>query len=100
MSAFLQKAQLDNLVAMDEADAEVVAVLISKWMSLQITTGIVMALIAIFLLVGGIMLLKRRKVSVMILRLWAVVYLLASTFFAIKSFPVQMQMVEILMVPA
>ena len=68
-------------------------------MSLQIVSGIVLGVIAIFLLTGGIMLVKKRKISATILRVWAIAYLVAGVFIAWKTMPLASQQMHILMAP-
>ena|GEM_PF-5069268 len=100
LSAVLQKVQLENLVKMKLADATAVHSFIAQWIPLQTGFGVVMGAIAILLLLGGILLLKRRKVSVTIIRVWAIAYLIGGFYFLIRSLPLVSRQMELVMTPA
>jgi len=98
--AWLSKVQMENMVTAKQADAEVVGAFLTDWMPLQIVSGIIFAVIAILLLTGGILLMKRRKLSVVIFRVWAVAYLVTGFLVAWKSLPMMSQQLDITMAQA
>ena len=100
VGAFLQKAQLENLVSIKQADADEVSDFLSEWISSQTIAGVTMAVIALLLLVGGVLLIKRRKISATILRVWALAYLVLGAYFTIKTMPLQEHLMKLLMAPA
>ncbi len=97
---FVYKAQLNNIAKNGLVDAEVVNEYLAEAIPLQVYSGILLAVVALLLLSGGIMLLKRRRISSVLIRVWAIAYLVVGIGITYKSFLLVSQQVSIAMAPA
>lgn len=92
----MTKAQMATLVVDDEGQAR-----LDKWASdlgaLAIPSSIVMTLLGIILLIGAILLLKRKKPSVPMLKVWSIGKIIAGITFAILMRPIMKEQMAMTM---
>jgi len=67
------------------ADAEKVTQYLEEMKSLSLISGILMGVVAIILLTGGIMLLKKNAKGPIALQIWAVLKILVGGYFTFRS---------------
>lgn len=83
VNVITQKMQI-SIVMKGDADAEE---FFGRLLNTQIFLGVVFAVIALLLILGSILLLKRKKIAPVLLRVWAVCYLLFGIFAVWKALP-------------
>ena len=76
----MSKVSMQSFVNEGLATQEEVDAYIAKWANVQLISGLFIGLASTLLLIGGILLVKRKKMSVHLIRVWAVLFI----FYAIS----------------
>lgn len=80
-----------------DGNDEVIAEYMAQLKSVALSSGIALGVVAIILLVGGILLLRKRPSAPLVLQLWAVLKILVGGYFSFRSLSLTRLQMEIMM---